>query len=242
MFFNSISAYSEYNIDYGDLSYAELTFTRYERITGYKSSDRYRIYVKEHEKPFEINSITNKRLDIETLEEMRTNQKIKVYYCESNLPECDYEICEISSDADMLLSLSDYVKTNQNNQVAGMIVCPILVLLGLALISLCIWGMKIANAKPSKSNLGKVKLECTIDGNVIRVYNSVAMCSLVINDKVADRDYGLIGSNFVLCGKVKKDGKRIPVTAKMGNKMNEGMLMPYEKLLKEMEAEDAETK
>ena len=98
-----------------------------------------------------------------------------------------------------------------------MIFYPIMVLLGLALGWLCIRGLRFANAKPSKSNLGKVKLECKIDGNVIRVYNSVDMCSLVINGKVADRYYGLIGSNFVLSGKVKMDGKRIPVTAKMGN-------------------------
>ena len=44
-----------------------------------------------------------------------------------------YEICEMKADAGEILNLSDYVAENQNNQMVGMFVVPILGLLGIAL-------------------------------------------------------------------------------------------------------------
>ena len=213
MFLNSFYFYNEFDLDYGDLTCEELTFDRFEKKRAYKSSIRYEIYFNEYDKPFEISTITNKKLDKKALEGLMNGEIIKVYYCDTSNRNYDYEICEFSSDSTVLLSLTDYVESNQDNQIAGMIVCPILMLMCAFLIFIFVRYIKAIDDE----GLGKIKIEYIEDGNVIRVYNSFDACLLVINDKVVDRHYGIVSDKFELKGKIKVGDKKIPVKAVMGS-------------------------
>lgn len=213
MFLNSFYFYNEFDLDYGDLTYEELTFDRFEKKRSGKSSWRYEIYFDEYDKPFEISTITNKKLDKKALEGLMNGEIIKVYYCDTSNRNYDYEICEFSSDSTVLLSLADYVETNQDNQIAGMIVCPILMLMCAFLIYIFVRYIKAIDDE----GLGKIKIEYIEEGNVIRIHNSFDACSLVINDKVVDRHYGIVSDKFELKGKIKVGDKKIPVKAVMGS-------------------------
>ena len=61
LFLNSIFSYSNFDIEYSDLIYGELTFDRYEKLYRYKGGDQYEIYLEEFEAPFSINPILNKK-------------------------------------------------------------------------------------------------------------------------------------------------------------------------------------
>lgn len=213
MFLNSFYFYNEFDLDYGDLIYEELTFDRFEKKRAYKSSIRYEIYFNEYDKPFEISTISNKKLDKEALKSLNEGAIIKVYYCDTSNRNYDYEICEFSSESTMILSLADYVKTNQNNQIAGMIVCPILILISAFLIFIFVRYIKAIDDE----GLGKIKIKYIDGGNVIRVYNSFDNCTLVINDKIVDRHYGIVSDKFELKGKIKVGDKKIPVKAVMSS-------------------------
>ena len=213
MFLNSFYFYNEFDLDYGDLIYEELTFDRFEKKRAYKSSIRYEIYFNEYDKPFEISTISNKKLDKEALKSLNEGAIIKVYYCDTSNRNYDYEICEFSSESTMILSLADYVDTNQDNQISGMIVCPILMLMCAFLIYIFVRYIKAIDDE----GLGKIKIEYIEDGNAIRIHNSFDSCSLVINDKVVDRHYGIVSDKFELKGKIKVGDKKIPVKAVMSS-------------------------
>lgn len=138
-FFNCISLYSEFDIEYSELIYEELTFRKYETTNGYKSDKKYVVYFEEYEKPFEISTISDEKLDKTSLASLIKGESIKVFYKENSSKKYDYEICEFSHDDVVLLSLSDYVETNQENQLVGMVVCPILVIMCLFLDCLFIY-------------------------------------------------------------------------------------------------------
>ena len=214
MFFNSFHLYDEFDLDYSDLAFEELTFERYEKKRSGKSSTKYMVYFNEYEEPFEISTISKKKLDREALSILEKGEVIDVYYRESSNRNYDFEICEFSSDENVLLSLPDYIKTNQNNQIAGMIVCPIVMLCSLFLIIIFLRWIKIAS---DDSFLGKIKIEYTDGENVICVYNSLTVLSLVINGKVVDEYWGIYGHKLSLKGKVKADNRKIPVEVELGN-------------------------
>lgn len=217
LFFNSISLYPEFDISYDDLSYAELSFCKYERIQGHKSNGRYVVYFEEYEKPFEINSIADKKLDRKALDSLKRFDKIKVYYGPSSRHDCEFEIVEMSHGQTTLLSLSDYVKTNQNNQIAGMIVSPILILCGLIIVLWLIFSIRILKMDPRTADVGRVRMEYVADGNVIQVCSRIGMYSLVINGKAVDRYIGIGGYKYLLSKKIKtENGKRILIEAQMG--------------------------
>lgn len=221
LFFNSISLYSKFDIEYNELIYEELTFSKYEKLNGYKNHKTYIVYFEEYEKPFQISNISDKKLDKTSLENLIKGESIKVFYKEASSKKYDYEICEFSFDDIVLLSLSDYVETNQKNQILGMIVCPILVIMGLFLDCIFIYLFKVSNSsdeisKKSEKKLGKIKIEYVDGENIIRIYNSPNVCSLVINGKVVDQQFGVVASLFRLNGNMKKEGKTIPVEARMG--------------------------
>lgn len=64
--------------------------------------------------------------------------------------------------------------------------------------------------------LGKLRIEYKRDGNVIQIYNSPTVCSLVINGKVAKQYVGEIATRFVLKGTINEGDNVIPIEAKMG--------------------------
>lgn len=67
--------------------------------------------------------------------------------------------------------------------------------------------------------LGRIRIEYIIKGNVIRIYHSRHICSLVINGQIFDQHHGVYGANYSLKGIIgimRAGGKTIRVEAKMG--------------------------
>ena len=97
--------------------------------------------------------------------------------------------------------------------MVGIILCPIMILISLFMVRVFAMAMKPITRD---TILGKIKIEYEINGNIIRVYNSVHVCSLVINDKVVDQYFGVYGGNFCLKGRVASGGKTVRIEAWMG--------------------------
>ena len=216
--FNSISLYLQYDISYDDLFYEELTFNRYETktyVSGVRSIGyKYEIYFEEYEKPFEINTITNKKLDKTSLANLAENDIIKVYYRKDLAKKYEYEICEIRHSSTILLSLSDYIKLNKNNQIVGMFLGPIYIIGSLFLISK--FAIMLKNLNP-KVDLGELKIKSTLYENEICIYQSINTCSLVINDKIIDQYRGTTIWDCTLKGKLWTNSKKISIKAKIEN-------------------------
>jgi hypothetical protein len=132
LFINCIKSYIKYDLNHFDLIYGELTFQKYEKISQ-KAGAVFEIYFEEYEEPFAIDNITSKRADKALLGKLCAGDSVALYFCEKSVGKYKYEICEMKSDAGAVLHLSDYIEVNQNNQVTGMIIVPILGLLGVAL-------------------------------------------------------------------------------------------------------------
>ena len=65
-------------------------------------------------------------------------------------------------------------------------------------------------------DLGRLRIEYTQDNDIIQIFNSPTVCSLVINDKVVDEYSGVIVFRFTLKGTIQKENKTIQIEAKMG--------------------------
>ena len=65
-------------------------------------------------------------------------------------------------------------------------------------------------------NLGKLRIKYEKDGNLIQLFNSVKVCSLVINGEIVDQYKGIVAPRFILNGKIALDERTIKVQAKMG--------------------------
>lgn len=133
LFINCIDNYQKYNITYEDLNYEKLTFDRYEQIVRTKSGDTYEIYFVEYEDPFEIDGITQRELDKKQLDYLESGDKVEVYYRKGDSKKYTFEICELKNDDATFLKFSDYLSVNKANEITGLIVCPILILIGVAL-------------------------------------------------------------------------------------------------------------
>lgn len=64
--------------------------------------------------------------------------------------------------------------------------------------------------------LGELKIEYRQDNNVIQIYNSAKVCSLVVNNKVVDEYRGVVATRFVLKGMIQKGDQAVQIEAKMG--------------------------
>lgn len=209
-FVDCIRDYSEYSENNLNLASEELTFEKYERRHN-RSGWYIDLYVKEYEKPFCIDTITSKGLDIVKLNRLIENDILRITFSKKF-----GDICEIDCEDVVILSVSDYIKANQNNEVILMIFLPCIFLCILFLA----WAF-IRAIEPVTVNggLGKIRIEYTAKGNVIRVYHSIHVCSLVINDQIFDQHHGVYGNNFCLkgiIGMMPTGGKTIYVEAKMG--------------------------
>ena len=212
LFVNCISLYSKFDIDYNDLVCEELTFKSYDKVYLYKGDCEYIIYFEEYIKPFEISTIADKKLNKTALENLSEDEILHVYYRESSSLKYEYEICEFSHNSTVLLSLTDYIQTNQSNQLIGIIMCPIMIISSVFVV--CIYMYMLKPINPEK--LGKIKVEYVLYENVIRIYNSASVCSLVVNDEIVDQYLGIMPTKFCLKANLNINGKDIPVEAKMG--------------------------
>lgn len=223
LFVNCINLYNSFDVQYSELVYEQLTFDRYETIPMAKSGDLYEIYFEEYDHPFEVSSITQKELNKKELTKLTEGTIFNVFYRDSDSKKYEFEICEMKSDTIIILTLTDFVRVNQNNQIVGMILCPILV--GMVIFLIVIF-IKLGKSKLipynkkynvfNSNNLGKLKIEYKSGNNIVQIYNSPEVCSLVINDKVIDQYFGLVASTFTLKGEIVDNGKVVLIEAKMG--------------------------
>ncbi len=215
--FEIVHAYQSFNVEYGDLISERLTFEKYELV-----DDQYNFYFEEYTEPFEVSGITQKALDKEALSELRQDTKVNVYYRENIYNENTYILCEMKINAVEILTLSDYKKVNQNNQTIGFIACSIvdfICIVSIGALAYIAWKSRGEIEMTKDENhleLGEIRIEYRMEENVIRVFNSPSVCSLVINDKIVAQYNGLVAFPFRLKGEIEKDGKRILVEAKMG--------------------------
>lgn len=215
-FFGCIEWYSQYDLDHSSLMHEKLTFVNYERIATGRSGYSYEIYFAEYKTPFIIDNISSKKVDKTALGNLSPNTMVDVYFGDSSNGKYEYELCELRSQTYVPFSLEDYIAANQDNQITGMIICPIMA--GAALFM--VW-LFIRALVPRKTNhgLGKLCMEHKIGENVIRIYHSVHVCSLVVNEKIFDQHPGVFATHFCLKGMVKSHGGIggvVRVEAKMG--------------------------
>lgn len=219
LFIHCINLYNSFDVQYSELVSEELTFNRYETIPMARGGDIYEIYFEEYDHPFEVSRITQKELNKKELAKLTKGTIFNVFYRDSDSKKYEFEICEMKSDSVIILALSDFVRVNQNNQIVGIILCPILV--GICIFLIVIF-IKLGKSKLKKYNdfnsiiLGELKIEYKDGNNIVQIYNSPEVCSLVINDKVIDQFFGLVASTFTLKGKIEENGKVILIEAKMG--------------------------
>ena len=218
LFINNIYYHSYFKeLECSDVMYEELTFEKYEKIRGRRHrSPRYEIYFYEYDEPFEITGIVINKFDEEALNLLVRKQKIQVYY------EDDYDICQMKCGSITLLSFSDYKEKNVENQIIGMIISSIFMFIFICFVSLFIyWAYNEDNETKCikdgnyRSELGKLKLECKIEDNIIQVYNFLDEWSLVINGNIVYKDIRIMKSKFCLKGRIKINGKNKLVEAMM---------------------------
>lgn len=208
--FGCIRNYFKYDEDNLSLVHEALTFEKYEERHG-RSGWYFVLHFKEYEDPFRIFTVTSKVMNEASLRRLTENDTLDVTFCR----EFD-DICELSCNDIVILSLSNYIKANRNNQIIGMICCAF----GFLCVLFLAWVFLRA-IEPSTVNgkLGKIRIEYVVKGNVIRIYHSIHICSLVINDQIFDQYHGIYGSNYCLKGRIgmmNTGGKAIQVEAKMG--------------------------
>ncbi len=188
----------------------QLTFEKFEARQG-RGGRYYLLYFKEYPEPLRIFSVTGKALHRETLGSLAENDVLRVDFARES-----GDICQISCNGEMILSLSDYARVNQQNQIVGMLCC----FCAFLCVSFLAWLFLRAIAPlPDNGGLGKLRMEYTAKGNVIRIYHSGHVCSLVINGQVFDQHSGVYGSNFCLkgtIGRMNTGGMPIRIEAKMG--------------------------
>ena len=145
LFINSISLLNHFNtLKVEDLTQEQLTFQRYERVSGRKST-MYEIYVHEYTKPLVIDNISIDGMDRDALESLVPNTIVTVYYCETTVKDYDYEICQLTADSVSVLQFDDYINANKGNQTLGVIISPILIAAGIFLI---VYFAKLENVPP----------------------------------------------------------------------------------------------
>lgn len=147
LFVNCIQSHSLYDIGYDDVLREELTFERYEEIHRLKGGSSIEIYFEEYETPFLVSSITRDRVNLLSLKKLTAQEKVQVCYRESKTKNYEYSICELQSNSNVILSLSNYIKANQSNQIIGMIICLILALSSLGLSCYFVVSFFVKNGK-----------------------------------------------------------------------------------------------
>lgn len=133
----SIVKYESYNVSYDDLKYEQLTFEQYELKLNSRNTT-YDFYFEEYDDIFFVNRISKRKLNKVALNKLQEGDTVKVYYKDKSkgifYENYSFEICEIKSGNKTILSLSDYKKANQNNQLIGIIICPVCCLISIVFI------------------------------------------------------------------------------------------------------------
>ena len=142
-FIHTIQEYTRIeNISRNDLQYEKLTFEKYEVVEVYKVGTVYEIYFEEYKEAFCVHPIIQKALNKETIKKLEKGTKLEIYYTNSTIKNSSVsyisEICEMKNHSNICLALEDYKSVNQDNQIMGMIICPIVFIFTTVLLFLII--------------------------------------------------------------------------------------------------------
>lgn len=109
-----------------ELKYKNYTFVNYEYVkrTGrYGSREKYYIYVKEYEKPLEIDNIVVKKTNLDVLKTIQPDDIIVVSIREY---DDNLDIYSFEYNGDYVLTYEDYLSRHNSNNKTGIIVTSIL--------------------------------------------------------------------------------------------------------------------
>ena len=152
------------------------------------------------------------------METLKKGDVVCVYFQDD---DGSYDICEISSMDDEILSLENHIKATKRNLMIGIILCPIMVLDCIFIMFFFIRKYRISKRYKSDplnyDTKGELKIEYKNGGNVIQIFNSPTVCSLVINGVTVDQYFGMVATRFTLKGYATLNETKIPVEAKMGH-------------------------
>lgn len=206
----SVKGYREEAVTYRQLKYEELTFESFAGGRRYG----FLIHFEEYEEPFRIDPVSADEVNRAALNRLVTaeNKVVRVYFHPGHPSNKNYEndICEMVSSSHMILSLSEYNEAQRDNHRLGIILCSVFCVLILAVAWFLLFPLKV------RKRLGPMHLNYTADGNEIEVYGSRLLCTLKINDDIADQRLDSFRGNFVLTGEAEKDGRAVPVEARFG--------------------------
>lgn len=217
-FYKCIENYQIFDTDYSKLTYCEVSYQDHTF-----ENDNYKFYFKEFNTPLKVAGIADGKVNIELLNNINTNDTLQIYYLKDEFKKNSFDIFEIKTNDQYILSLKDCKEVNMRNQKVGMIVCPIMIICTSFLLVIAIYSYnqtqkyyKNLQNDPNKTVIGTLRFEHIEDGHKIQIYNSPAVCSLLIDGEIAEQYYGFVASPFILKGIVNVNGKEIEVKAKMG--------------------------
>ena len=144
----------DYGYDYRELTYKEYIVLEAEKKYGSKGSYYYVINVENENNPLCINHIVSAAADEDSIDSLKHGDKIYGYVIELSSDKYSYEIVEIKTENDIILSLDNYNKRDVKNQKTGCWLVGILsaIFMWLSIWSfICIYGktrVVIYNIKP----------------------------------------------------------------------------------------------
>lgn len=123
-----IAVFWSNNLDHNQISYRDTyeksyTYIKHTHRTG--KNAHYLIYVAEEEKPLWISSITIRKVTDAYLSDLQIGESLSCYVIDSERDSYAYEIAEIKSEKDVILSLENYNTAQLSNQKAGCIVVSV---------------------------------------------------------------------------------------------------------------------
>jgi len=112
------------NLDHNGVTYRDTyeknyTYTKHTQRTGKNAG--YLIYVAEEEKPLLISSVAMRKVNSTPLSKLQNGDRISCYVIDSSRDRYAYQITEIKSEKDVILSLENYNSAHLSNQKVGCI-------------------------------------------------------------------------------------------------------------------------
>lgn len=210
LFVNSIQLCLQF--DPSRLTFKEETLT-FEKVEQHhnRGGYYYSIYFQEYEDSFCIDTVISKAINKEALKNLGKGYTVRVTFCEEF-----QDICSIRCNGNTILDVSGYIRANRNNQIIGIVFCPFFIFCALFAAWFFFRGWRPIRAN---NGLGRIRIEHTVNGNVVRIYHSTHVCSLVINDQIVDQHHGFGSNHYCLkgiIGSTKISQSPLRIQAKMG--------------------------
>lgn len=133
----SICQYCSGKVGYDKLEQREYTFVKYE-ITSGKYGGNIEIYVKEEKKPlFGSPNYVKKAVNMDILKNAKAGDKLIVWVDDSSSLFHSYNVHEGKINGKYFLRLEDYQKYNAKNDIIGIVICSVMLVIGLSVGIFC---------------------------------------------------------------------------------------------------------